>query len=206
MTTGLIERPTESPPRKPSAAKSWLKAIELTSRIEAEPSRLFADVVENWAARQPDRAGADVGYRDVQLIAALAERINRYARWALSAGIKPGDTVCLFMPSRPDYVAAWLGITKVGGVVALINTKLVGPSLSHCINVARRRSHHPRRGIGAMCSRPRVPHLNRAPKIWIHGGHGMSADHRCGACSASMDGAADAGRTARRHASTTARC
>jgi len=29
-----------------------------------------------------------------------------------------------------------LGITRVGGVAALINTKLVGLSLSHCINVA----------------------------------------------------------------------
>ena len=56
MTTGLIDRPTESPTqRKPSAAKTWLKAIELTSRIEAEPSRLFADVLEERAARQPDR-------------------------------------------------------------------------------------------------------------------------------------------------------
>src|ERR1700736_876772 len=136
MTTGLIDRPTESPARKPSAAKTWLKAIELTSRIEAEASRLFADVVEGWAARQPHRPALvsdaqPLNYR------ALAERINRYARWALSAGIKHGDTVCLIMPTCPDYVAAWLGIGKVGGVVALINTKLVGQSLAHCVNVAR---------------------------------------------------------------------
>jgi hypothetical protein len=26
-----------------------LKAIELTSRIEADPSRLFADIVEGWS-------------------------------------------------------------------------------------------------------------------------------------------------------------
>jgi acyl-CoA synthetase (AMP-forming)/AMP-acid ligase II len=45
-------------------------------------------------------------------------------------GIKAGDTVCLFMPGRSDYIAAWLGITKVGGVAALINTKLVGTSMS----------------------------------------------------------------------------
>ena len=64
-------------------------------------------------------------------------RINQYARWALSAGISAGDTVCLIMPSRPDYIAAWLGISRVGGVVALINTNLVGPSLAHCINVAK---------------------------------------------------------------------
>ena len=45
------------------------------------------------------------------------------------------------MPSRPEYIAAWLGISKVGGIVALINTKLVGTSLSHCINIAGARRH-----------------------------------------------------------------
>ena len=96
---------------------------------------MFADIIEDHAARRPDRP-ALLSDTETFSYAALAQRINRYARWALSAGIKPGDTVCLFMPSRPDYVAAWLGITKVGGVAALINTKLVGLSLSHCINVA----------------------------------------------------------------------
>src|ERR1700674_2434594 len=137
MNSGVIDRPTGRPRLrgKPPAAKSWLKAIELTSRIEANPRRLFADVVEDWAAREPDRPSL---VSDIETLSyrGLAERVNRYARWALSAGIEAGDTVCLFMPGRPDYIAAWLGITKVGGVVALINTKLVGLSLSHCINVA----------------------------------------------------------------------
>ena len=137
MSTGALELPPQTLPRqgKPSAAKSWLKAIELTSNIEANPQTLFADIVEEHAAREPSRP-ALLSDTETFSYGALAERINRYARWARSAGIKPGDTVCLFMPSRPDYVAAWLGITKVGGVVALINTKLIGPSLSHCINVA----------------------------------------------------------------------
>ena len=44
MNPGVIGRSAESGlSRKPSAAKAWLKAIELTSRIEAEPHRLFAD-------------------------------------------------------------------------------------------------------------------------------------------------------------------
>ena len=57
MNAGVIEQSTNSPRLrgKPSAAKSWLKAIELTSRIEADPHRLFADVVEDWSERQPDR-------------------------------------------------------------------------------------------------------------------------------------------------------
>src|SRR5581483_10475887 len=166
MTTGLIDRPTESPSRKPSTAKTWLKAIELTSRIEAEPSRLFADVVADWAARQPDRPalvsdGERLSYR------ALAERVNRYARWAVSVGIKRGDTVCLVMPTRPDYVAAWLGISKVGGVAALINTKLVSQSLAHCVNVARTdRIILARELVGAF--EAARPLRERAPKIWSH--------------------------------------
>ena len=137
MNAGAIEQSASStrPRGKSSAAKSWLKAIELTSRIEADPHRLFADVVEDWSERQPDRP-ALISETETFSYRALAERINRYARWALSAGIEAGDTVCLMMSSRPDYIAAWLGITKIGGVAALINTKLVGLSLSHCINVA----------------------------------------------------------------------
>ncbi len=164
MTTGLIDRPTESPPRKPSAAKTWLKAIELTSRIEAEPSRLFADVVEDWASRQPDRPALVSDARTLSY-RALAERINRYSRWALSAGLRRGDTVCLIMPTRPDYVAAWLGISKVGGVVALINTKLVGQSLAHCINVAGA-DHIILASELADVFETARPLLERAPKIW----------------------------------------
>jgi fatty-acyl-CoA synthase len=169
MNAGVIDKPTGSPLArgKPSAAKSWLKAIELTSRIEANPRRLFADVVADWAARQPDRPGL---VSDVETLSyrALTERVNRYARWALSAGIGAGDTVCLFMPGRPDYIAAWLGITQVGGVAALINTKLVGPSLSHCINLAA--ADHVILGHDlAATFEQALSQLTRAPKIWLHG-------------------------------------
>jgi fatty-acyl-CoA synthase len=164
MTTGLIERPTESQPRKPSAAKTWLKAIELTSRIEAEPSRLFADVVEDWAVRQPGRPALA---SDAQTLSyrQLAERINHYARWALSTGIQRGDTVCLIMAARPDYVAAWLGISKVGGVAALINTRLVGQSLAHCVNVARAGHIILASELGEVFATAR-PLLEGTPKVW----------------------------------------
>ncbi len=136
----------------------------MTSRIEAEPSRLFADVAEHWAARQPDRP-ALVSDAETLSYRALAERINRYARWALSAGVKRGDTVCLIMPTRPDYVAAWLGIVKVGGVVALINTRLVGRSLAHCVNVARA-GHIILANKLVNAFETARPLLERAPKVW----------------------------------------
>src|SRR5437868_1489334 len=134
MTTGVIEQPKAA--RAPSASKIWLKAIELTARIETLPGRLFADVVDDWARRQPDRVAlvTDDASLDYD---GLSKRMNRYARWALSVGVAKGDTVGLIMPNGIDYVAAWLGISRVGGVVALINTKLVGQSLAHCVDVAK---------------------------------------------------------------------
>jgi fatty-acyl-CoA synthase len=175
MNTDVIDQPTNSqrPRAKPSAAKSWLKAIELTSGIEADPSRLFADVVEDRSKRQPDSV-ALISETETFSYRTLAERINRYARWALSAGIEPGDTVCLIMPSRPDYIAAWLGITRVGGIVALIKIKLVGLSLSHCLNVADADHVILAEELGGMFETA-LPHLNRAPKIWIHGSRGNAA-------------------------------
>ncbi|MBV8924007.1 MAG: long-chain-acyl-CoA synthetase [Bradyrhizobium sp.] len=179
MKTGVIDRPNESPPRgKPSTAKAWLRAIELTSGIESDPQRLFADIVEDRAARQSDHPaltsdGETLGY------AGLVERINRYARWALATGIKRGDTVCLIMPTRPDYIAAWLGISRVGGVAALINTRLVGQSLAHCINVAKA-AHVILAGELAEMFETARPHLARAPRIWT--------DTSLGAVLAQLDG------------------
>ncbi|MGC1554603.1 MAG: long-chain-acyl-CoA synthetase [Bradyrhizobium sp.] len=175
MNAGVTEHAIGEPPLaaeqprgKPSTAKSWLKAIERTARIEADPHRLFADLIEDWAARQPDRPSllseqATFSYRD------LNDRINRYARWALSAGIGKGETVCLFLPGQPDYLAAWLGITRVGAVAALINTKLIGSSLAHCIDVAEASHIVVGRDLAAAFEEVR-PSLKRAPKVWWHGG------------------------------------
>jgi fatty-acyl-CoA synthase len=180
MNAGVTEHAIVEPPLgaarprgKPSTAKSWLKAIERTARIEANPQALFADLVEDWAARQPDRAcllsdRETLSYRD------LNERINRFARWALSAGIGKGETVCLFLPGQPDCLAAWLGITRVGAVAALINTKLVGSSLAHCIDVAQ--ASHIVVGHDLAAAFEEVhPRLKRAPKVWWHGGDASEA-------------------------------
>ncbi|HZR75334.1 long-chain-acyl-CoA synthetase [Bradyrhizobium sp.] len=175
MSTGVVEHATvETPvgvtrPRgKPSTAKSWLKAIERTSRIEANPKALFADIVEEWAARQPE-SPALMSDRETLGYRALNERINRYARWALSERIGKGETVCLFLPGQPDYLAAWLGLAKVGVVAALVNTRLVGSSLAHCVDVADASHVIVGHDLSAAFEAVR-PRLKRVPKVWRHGG------------------------------------
>ncbi len=187
MNAGVPEQATVEPlvkssagaarPRgKPSTAKSWLKAIERTARIDASPNVLFADAVAEWAARQPDRP-ALLSDRETVSYRELSERINRYARWALSAGIGKSETVCLLLAGQPDYLAAWLGLTSVGAVAALINTKLVGSSLVHCVDVAE--ADHIVVGHELAHAFEEIrPRLKRAPKVWWHGDGAGEADIR----------------------------
>lgn len=165
MTTGVIEQTKAA--RAPSASKIWLKAIELTARIETLPGRLFADVVDDWARRQPDRVALVTDDATLDYVG-LSRLINRYARWALSVGVAKGDTVGLIMPNGIDYVAAWLGISRVGGVVALTNTKLVGQSLAHCLDVAKP-SHIIVTHELSETLESATPHLKTDAKVWTHG-------------------------------------
>jgi fatty-acyl-CoA synthase len=176
MKPGAILKTTGNgdAPRRPSTARTWLQAIELTSRIEAEPHRLFADIVDEWAQRRPGSPALlsqceSLGYGQ------LTDRINRYARWARELGIRRGSTVCLLMPNRPDYIACWLGISRIGGTVALINTRLVGRSLAHCINVARA-NHIILAAACVAAFETARSHLNRVPQVWCLGGSGAGAD------------------------------
>jgi fatty-acyl-CoA synthase len=156
-------------PAKNSPAKAWLRALERTAPIAANPARTLPAMLDALAAEHGD-APALMSDAETLSYRALAARANRYARWALAQGLAKGETVGLLMPNRPDYVAAWLGISRVGGVVALLNTNLTGRALAHCIDiVAPRRmiiaSELTETFVGAR------PHLaGRPAALWVHGG------------------------------------
>jgi fatty-acyl-CoA synthase len=120
------------------ANRAWLRALEMTSRLDQAPQRLLASVIDEWADRQPD-APALLSDAASLTYAELARQARRYARWALSQGLAKGDVVALMAPNRPDYMALWLGVSSVGGVVALLNTNLRGAALAHCLAVANPR-------------------------------------------------------------------
>src|SRR5262249_33124110 len=98
----------------------------------------------------------------------LAERSNRYARWALTQGLVKGDVVSLFMPNRPEYLAAWMGITRVGGVVALLNTNLVGAALAHCIDIVAPRHIIVASELIEAFANTQL-YLKTKSKVWVHG-------------------------------------
>jgi fatty-acyl-CoA synthase len=118
-----------------SALQDWVRALEATAPIAANPQRLLFNVIEDVAADRGD-APALISARETLTYRSLIERANRYARWTLAQNIAKGETVALMMPNRPEYMAIWLGITSVGAVVSLINTNLRGASLAHCLDIA----------------------------------------------------------------------
>lgn len=116
------------------ALKAWVRALEMTAPIARNTAVTFPVLIETLADKY-GTAPALLSDGECLTYGALANRSNRYARWALGQGIATGDVVCLLMLNCPDYMAIWLGITRIGGIVSLVNTNLVGDSLAHAINI-----------------------------------------------------------------------
>jgi fatty-acyl-CoA synthase len=104
----------------------------------------------------------------------FGERMARYARWARAQGIGRGDVVALMMGNRADYLAAWLGIARAGGVTALVNTNLAGQPLAHSLAIVEAKI-----AIAEAAYLPVLAHaiamLPQRPPLWVHGDGGT--DH-----------------------------
>ena len=117
-----------------SPLQAWVRALELTAPIERRATPTLPVLIEALAERfgaAPallDRV-TSLSYRE------LADKVNQYARWARAQALAPGEVVCLYMPNCPDYLAVWLGLTRAGVIVALLNTNLTGTALAHSINI-----------------------------------------------------------------------
>ena len=166
MSTTTLGWPPVAP-QKPSANKDWLRALERTARLDKAPTRTLPVVIDELAEKFGD-APALLSDRERFSFRELAERSRRYARWAMDQGLTGGDVVALLMPNRPEYMAIWLGLSRLGVTTALINTQLRGASLAHCLNVAK--AHHIIVDATLMGGLAEIAQtLEGAPRIWLHG-------------------------------------
>ena len=161
----------ESPVK--SVIGDWVRALEATAPIARNPHRLLLDVIAERASVR-GAASALISAHETVSFADLAARANQYARWALDQGVAKGDAVALLMPNCPDYLAIWLGITAVGGAVALLNTQLRGPSLAHCIDLAAPRHIIVAAQLSEAFEVARA-RLASQPALWPHGASGAEA-------------------------------
>jgi fatty-acyl-CoA synthase len=160
------------------------RALRSYEPIEKDPGLSIGKDIERVVDLYPDNIairfeGADMTYR------AFDARANAYAHWALAQGLKKGDTVALFMSNQPDFVCCWMGLTKIGVVVGLINTNLTGAPLAHTINISE--AAHVILSADLMAPFAAVAgNLKLAPKAWAL--EGAPGAENLGAALATMSG------------------
>jgi fatty-acyl-CoA synthase len=149
------------------ALRGATRALAKTTPIAKHPGRIFPHVIGELAERYGD-APALISKRESLSYRTLAARANRYARWARRCGVGKGDAVCLLMPNRPEFMAIWLGVIEIGGVVALLNTNLSGLLLAHCINAVQAKLIIADAELAPLLASARSE-ITGDPQVFIHG-------------------------------------
>ena len=81
--------PARAPrPQVSTPAQSWLHALETTAAATRDPARILPRAVGEWARRYGEKP-ALLSERENFSFRTLAQRMNQYSRWALSAGVAP---------------------------------------------------------------------------------------------------------------------
>lgn len=99
----------------------------------------MADIFRQTVSKHPQKA-AIIFEEKTWTFQDVEDYSNRIANYFKSQGYKNGDAVALFLESCPEFVCIWLGLSKLGVITALINTKLRLDSLWHCLTAADSRA------------------------------------------------------------------
>jgi long-chain acyl-CoA synthetase len=112
--------------------KRYDKGVPRTIDYPAVPLYFF---LEESARKYPDKPctifkGATISYKEMDLLT------DKVAAALAALGVKKGDRVGVFMPNTPQFVMAYFGILKAGGVVVATNPLYTPPEIEHQVNDA----------------------------------------------------------------------
>ena len=111
----------------------WLLRTRL-NRVES-----LLQVVLGNADKVPDDLALEMGSERFTW-SRFADATSRVAHVLAESGSKPGDVIALLGLNSPFYLAAIMGISRVGGTAALINSNLQGRPLAHAIGTSGART------------------------------------------------------------------
>ncbi|MDG6902027.1 MAG: long-chain fatty acid--CoA ligase [Nitrososphaerota archaeon] len=101
--------------------RPWLK-VQLDGRYDVPPpqKRPVYSLLSDSARLHPD--GLCVHYQGRDFTYSQVDEISsRFASALVSLGVKKGDRVAVFMPNIPQFVFAYFGILKAGGIAVPCN-------------------------------------------------------------------------------------
>ncbi|MBP7690965.1 MAG: long-chain fatty acid--CoA ligase [Anaerolineales bacterium] len=117
--------------------KPWIKHYDqpVPASLMPYPDVPAFHFLEEMAQKYPDRActifkGRVVTYREMN------EMADRMAAALAGLGVKKGDRVGIFIPNTPQFVVAFYGILKAGGIVVATNPLYTPREIEHQLNDA----------------------------------------------------------------------
>lgn len=66
----------------------------------------------------------------------INEESNKYSNYFLNLGLKPREAVAMMLENSPEFLFCMMGINKIQGIGALLNTNLKKQSLIHIIKIS----------------------------------------------------------------------
>ncbi|HLF25911.1 MAG TPA: long-chain fatty acid--CoA ligase [Anaerolineae bacterium] len=122
--------------------KSWIKYYDrgVPASLKPYPEHPLHTFLEQTAAKYPNKIAihfkpSHQGFAKSALTyAQLNDLSDRMAAALAGLGVRKGDRVALFMPNIPQFVIAFYGILKAGGVVVASNPTYTQREVEHQLN------------------------------------------------------------------------
>lgn len=107
--------------------KSWPRQFNPDTVVDRKP---LYSLLTDSAAKYPSEVclhyqGRNISYSQVD------DRSSRFASALLSLGLQRGDRVAIFLPNIPQFVIAYFGILKAGGVIVTCSPLYKDRELEH---------------------------------------------------------------------------
>ena len=113
---------------EPVWKKHWPASIdEANLRL---PEDLLPVILARQARRVPDRAALIFYGREVSF-AELDDAAGRFAGWLQARGVRAGDRVALLLENCPQFVIAYHGTLRAGGIAVCLNPMHKATELLH---------------------------------------------------------------------------
>uniref|UniRef100_A0A914LQX4 Long-chain-fatty-acid--CoA ligase n=1 Tax=Meloidogyne incognita TaxID=6306 RepID=A0A914LQX4_MELIC len=120
-----------------------LKKLQNQMEKQWKFDKSIGNIFENTANRHPEKdciveaeSGRKISFKELN---ELANKFGNYFNEKLiiddNCLITSSDTIGILLENCIEFVALWLGLSKIGVITSWINTHLRGYSLSHSINI-----------------------------------------------------------------------
>src|SRR5215510_743283 len=108
------------------------KIAEMWNNMDASWES-YGKILEDKAAMNAGRVAVRTEHEQITC-EQLNERVNRVGNALEALGVTKDDKVCVMLPNIPEFLYAWWGNAKLGGITVPLNTALKGEGLAYVIN------------------------------------------------------------------------